>query len=85
MLEGMRPRIEIQEVRLRTGAGSHTDHFEAVYIDSSGREICRGEHPEYSFLAFSTLQQTMKREGFRIEDLPQPYRLPARYVGSATP
>jgi hypothetical protein len=77
----MRPRIEVQEVRLRTNGGSRTDHFEAVYKDSAGKELYRGEHQEYSFLAFSNLQQAMKAEGFRIEDLPRPYKLPARYVG----
>jgi hypothetical protein len=81
MLGGMNPRIEIREVRLRTKAGSHTDHFEAVYKDSAGKELYRGEHPKFWVLAFSELQQKMQQAGYRIEDLPKPHRLSARYLG----
>ena len=81
MLGGMKPRIFIREVRLRTDAGAHADHFEAVYVEGPGRELYRGEHPESDLLAFSELQQTMKGAGYRIEDLPKPHKVPPRYLG----
>ncbi len=80
-LGSMEPRIVIREVRLRTDAGAHTDHFEAVYTDDRGRELYRGEHQKFWVLAFSELQQKMKQEGYRIKDLPKPHRLSARYLG----
>jgi len=77
----MEPRIEYYAVRLRGDAGPRIDHWEAVYLDSTGKELYHTEHQEHGLLAFSALQHTMKQAGFLIEDLPKPHEVPPRYLG----
>ena len=78
---GMEPRIECYEVRLSSDEGPRTVHYECVYVDDTGKELYRAEHHGNWILAFLELQQTMKGDGYRIEELPQPHKGAHRYIG----
>ena len=77
----MKPRIQYYEVRVKTNGSSQHSHYEAEYIDATGKILYYGEHQKDLLLAFSHLQQKLEAEGFDLKTLPKPQKERTRYKG----
>jgi len=76
----MKPRIVIEEHKLHTDDhGLHTDHWEASYLDATGKRLHNRQHQDNWTLAYAELRTQLRQEGINPRGLPIHRR--TRYLG----